>query len=711
MIIPRTIPRFRVVCTLVIAFSINLTAQIESKDWNINLQKSIPIESADLFQSMPSKYIMADIDIKSFYEKIKSTEHQITIPNPHGTFDTYIIRPSHVNAPEVAHLYTIKTFTGHLKGSPTVLIACDVSPTGFHATIYGGEQTTIISPITTKAASNYLIYYKRDHSPSMAGCKAKEMINLKDDSKALKSYIPTAKRTYRLAVSASGEYGAQFGGSPYNVTNVLNAIASGINMINPIFLRDLGVAFTNVTTMSIVFQNASTDPYFRPNGELADWDGHTIDQLANTLDANLGNSNYDIGHLVVWDNIGGLAGPDPCDAASKAGGFSGSDGSVTTLWVDYVAHEIGHQFGMPHNFSNSCGGNGEGGFRYEPGEGSSIMSYANVCGIGYAQASDPYFAISSINEAQSYLNDHTCPISSGAGNPSDPAIAVLANITIPKETPFILVGAASDANDPDANLTYAWEQHDGSGPATTGAPQGTSTSEPLFRFRPASFDHYRHFPPFVSSLSGANFETWERPSSVARTINFSFTVRDNNANFGRIGQGFNVVTVANTGPFVVTFPNGGENLSNSARVTWAVNGTNTHCPNVDILVSTDGGATFSVVSDATANDGSQLINFPAGTSATSRVLVRCDVPGGFRSASTFYDVSDANFAMQGSCSSVVNVPAGTTTGLTSASSSINTQGIVTANGAIFSAPIVTMNAGFCVPLTQLFEVNTLGCVN
>ena len=686
--------------------------QIGQKDWVLDNSKSLSADQADAFSVLPTQYIRADISIDGFDKKIIKNIQEIVLPHPDGGFKTYVIEPSDVNAPNVAHLYTIKTFTGYLKKDPSVKIACDISSAGFNAAVYAHGGTYFISPANINPSPKHIIYYKNDLQVDKKGCQVRAIENTIDKVIDQKRLLPTQKRTYRLAVSASGEYSQHFGGTPYNVTAVLNAIASGINLINPIYLRDLGIEFSNVTDASIVFQNPNTDPYFKPANAQFDWDGHTIDQLANTLANNFGNSKFDVGHLVIWEDVGGLAGPNPCDDSSKAGGYSGAEGSVSTLWIDFVAHEIGHQFGMPHNFSNSCDGNGEANFRYEPGEGSSIMAYANVCGIGYAQASDPFFAITSINEAQSFINGHNCPTTSSAGNSSDPVITQPANITVPKETPFILVGAATDASDPIANLTYAWEQNDGDGPATTGMPTGNLSKEPLFRFRPASSNNFRHFPVFSSSLSGTNLSPWERPSSVARTINFSLTVRDNNSSFGRLSEANNTVTVANTGPFNVTAPNGGESLSASTMVTWSVNGTAAHCGSVDILISLDGGTTFTIVSDATPNDGSETITLPGSNVTTARILVRCDVAGGFRAASTFYDVSDANFSISSGgngCNANETVSTATTTGNTLASAMISTQGVVEANGAVFSAPMVNLNSNFSVPAGQCFEINNIGC--
>lgn len=631
----------------ILLLSIQTNAQITAVDWEKNRSSDNQKRNSNSFSAIPSTAFKAAISITDFKTKLKKGQQEIVIPNPEGKMETFIIEPSEVVAPEVAHLYSIKTFKGYQKGNPTVLIACDISDNGFHAGVYASQNSYFVEPISSeqRTITSHASYYKHQSKAEKLKCSA--------ETKASKSHVvessssrnaPTVKRTFRLAVIASGEFGQQFGGNPYSATNVLNALASGVNMINPIYLRDLGFSFTLVSNASMVYGNPNTDGI--------DPDTEDLASKSQTLCQNaLGVNGFDVGHMVLWADLGGAANFEViCTNATKGEGYSASEESPVTLWVDYVCHEIGHQFGSEHNFASQECGTSVQGFRYEPGEGSSIMSYANVCGgdAQYATGSDPFFHYASIKQIQDFIITTSCATTSSAGNSSDPIANAQADITIPKQTPFVLVGSATDGNDPLGNLTYGWQQYDGGTSAVSGPPNCNSTNAPMFRYRPPTTASNRSFPQYSDVLAGNNNSiTWEKLPCTARTMNFSMLARDNNTSFGRATEDRMVVTVANTGPFAVTSPNGSENLTgnNAATITWTVNGTNAHCSTVDILLSTDGGATYSVITNATTNDGSESVTIPNTASTTARILIRCDVAGGFRAASTFYDMSNANFTI------------------------------------------------------------------
>ncbi len=428
---------------------------------------------------------------------------------------------------------------------------------------------------------------------------------------------------------------------------MLNSLAAGVNLMNGVYERDLGVRFVLVSTAALVFDNPATDPYPISNQDSV----LLMNQV--TIDALIGTADYDIGHCIAWANVGGLAGPGVCDDEKKAEGFSGNDDSMVTLFIDYVAHEIGHQFDAPHTMAGLECDNSEDGERFEPGEGTSIMAYAGNCPeeISIQAGSDPFFHSSSIEIIQNdILGAANCFTTStpGAGNAADPVVTLPAALTIPKQTPFVLVGAAADANDPAGQLTYSWEQFDPNSPATMGAIDPASTLAPLFRFRPPTTAASRVFPPLAEVLAGNNNGVaWERLPTVARALNFRLLVRDNNPNWGRTADADMTVTVADTGPFSVLTPNGGETwiAGSPQTVTWSVNGTDAHCASVDVLFSTDGGATYAMAA-VVPNNGAAVVTTPAAVSTSARAVVQCSVPGAtFATATTFFDASDAAFVV------------------------------------------------------------------
>lgn len=635
---------------------------IKSNYWELRKSPTSRSLENSYLGSLPNDFIIAVLNKNSFQSVLnkaisideQGSEDQsltISLPTPDGSFLEFQIYENSVIAPEVQHLYSIKTYKGFSSQVPQVQIRCDISDIGFHAFIYDGENSYAIEPYLKNDEKIHIVYYKDNLKSAPLKCDFQhEPIERNKNRNNINYRAPSNLRTFELAYVASGEYSQQFGGMPYSTTNVLNSFASALNLVNPIYEGDLGITFTLVSTAALVFENPATDP-FDPFGNQVT----LIVQNQTECDNALGSTNYDIGHLLVWANTGGLASSGVvCFDPQKGEGFSGNNTSFTTLIVDYSCHEIGHQFNADHNFASQECGTSANGFRYEPGEGSSIMSYAGVCGApaSYQGFSNQYFHSASINVMNQYITDFGgCETTStpGSGNASDPIANAQSNITIPKQTPFILVGSATDGNDPTGQLSYLWEQYDGAGSAVTGSPDCMSTDAPLFKYRDPVFVNYRIFPEMNEVLTGNNNgSSWEKLPCIARNINFNLIVRDNNSNWGRTGNNQMIVTVANTGPFEVVSPNGGEtwNEGNTQTVTWNVNGTDAHCANVDILLSTDNGTTFSVIGSAVPNDGSQDITVPSGLTSTARILIQCSVGGNFRSASTFFDASDGVFNIE-----------------------------------------------------------------
>jgi chitodextrinase len=247
----------------------------------------------------------------------------------------------------------------------------------------------------------------------------------------------------------------------------------------------------------------------------------------------------------------------------------------------------------------------------------------------------------------------TCQTNTATGNSVPTANAGL-DYTIPRSTPFMLTGSGTDAN--GDVLTYNWEQFDNAASTATGASSAASatrTSGPTFRSYNSSTSPVRYFPRIQSILSGATTTagteiTVEALPSVARTMNFRLTVRDNRAGGSANNSDDMIVTVNGTaGPFTVSAPNTAVTYAgnSSQTVTWNVAGTTANgvnCANVDILLSTDGGFTYPItLLAATPNDGTQTVTIPNLAGTTNRIMVK-------GTNHIFFDVSNTNFTITNS---------------------------------------------------------------
>jgi subtilisin-like proprotein convertase family protein len=358
------------------------------------------------------------------------------------------------------------------------------------------------------------------------------------------------------------------------------------------------------------------------------------------IDSVIGNANYDIGHTVSTGGGGLAQSPSVCLSNSKARGITGSPAPVGDAFdIDFVAHEIGHQFGASHTF-NGLGGNCTTGTRSnaqaaEVGSGTTIMAYAGICsGVDVQPHSDDYFHALSIAQMMAHITGAGNCVTGVPNNNAAPVVNAGSNYTIPYGTAFKLTGSATDANG-DA-LTYSWEQIDTqvNGGVTNWTvaqpPLATNNAGPTFRSMSPSPSPVRYLPVFSEVLAGNLAPTWEVIPGVARNLNFALTVRDNRTpNGGQTGRDDMAITVANTGPFTITSPNV-ENqtwaVGSTQTITWNVAGTTANGINtsaVNILLSTDAGATFgTVLASATANDGSETITLPAGVAVPyARILI------------------------------------------------------------------------------------------
>jgi hypothetical protein len=578
----------------------------------------------------------------------------IELPMPNGSMHRYSVENSPVMAAEFAAKFPeFKSYKVYALADSAMSGRVSITPLGFHAYIDTAEGTLLIDPVPSSSALQYRSYYKKDYAlarkgslpPFSCGVHGRPAADgLSSSGSAAKTAAKTqnAIRVYRIAVATTGEYSqAVAGGDP---TNTLAEVFNAINRVNQIYERDLGVRLELVANNDqIIFTDSATDDYTN------DKDTDLLVENQIKLDSVIGTTNYDIGHVFSTGG-GGLARLGVvCDDALKARGETGSSDPVgDPFYIDYVAHEIGHQFNAEHSFNGTTGAcappNRSPSQAWEPGSGVTVMSYAGICGSeNIANNSDAVFHAGSIGEIAAFTR-----FGAGASCSSDglnstnvaPVVDAGLDYTIPGGTYFELSGSATDAElDP---LLYHWDEMD-IGVATNVTTIGKDLgSNALFRSYNPGSSADRTFPSLDDVLNNAVNTKAETLPTESRTLHFRLTATDNKG--GVNSDDMQVIVASNTGPFRVLQPNTGSldlNSSSQQVVEWNAACTEqppVNCANVDILYSGDGGTSFVSVLDATPNDGEEPVNIPAGTTSQARIMIRC-------SDNIFYDISDADFSV------------------------------------------------------------------
>ena len=593
------------------------------------------------------KYLL-QAPVENLHQKFSST-FELDIPLPEGGFETYLIQRTNLMEASLQKKYEgIKTFNGFSKTNALRKITLDFTYQGFHAYIRYNGNSIYIDPFTLNNTTEYICYYRSDfqtaNTPKINEGKpldpegyylSKKETKLNGGNGALFTSSGSDLRTYRLAVAATGQYTAFHGGT---VPLALSAIQTTVARVNQVYENDISVRFILVDNNdTIIFTNSTTDPYTNFN---AGTDLSTNPSICNSY---IGTSNYDVGH-VFTTGAGGLASLGvPC-TASKAQGVTGIANPIGDPYdIDYVAHELGHQFGANHTFNGttgSCSGfNRNGSTAYEPGSGSTIMGYAGICGAvdNIQNNSDDHFHNASYNEMVQYIttgSGNSCPTITNNGNTPPTSNAGTATLTIPISTPFELLGSATDVD--GDSITYNWEEWD-LGPA--GNPGSPSGNAPLFRSFPSQTTPLRTFPQISDIVNNTSSRNEVLPT-YSRQLRFRLTVRDNVG--GASDDQINHNATSTAGPFVVTSPNTTTTWGSQAfqQVEWDVANTTAFpvsCATVDIMLSRDGGFTYpDTLATDVPNIGSAIVLIPNVNTNQARIKVKGH-------DHIFFDISNQNF--------------------------------------------------------------------
>jgi subtilisin-like proprotein convertase family protein len=584
----------------------------------------------------------------------------IELPLPDGSFQRFRIVESTLMEPELAAKFPdIKTYL--LKGvdDPMANGRLSVSPDEFGAyfTSHQFGQEVYIRKVLKQSGDIYLSFWGKD-DPALQrpftclweGAEDPATHQRPAETLAGPNETGDVLRVFRLAMTIPGKLSENYGWTTR--AQALSALVSFLGQLNTIYERDLSVRFVLPAGQeNIIFTSSATDPFTALGG------GEAANENIGVINELIGQDAFDVGLIFVTGGCCAAGKPTIC-GEYKAWNFS----AFYSLRV--TAHEIGHQFDADHTWT-SCGPSNNGQFgTNEYGSGTSIMSYANICGVDniLPVGIETFFGVYSQIQMTNHINARTCYKTLETGN-RIPASSVPPNgFYIPISTPFELVGTADD---PDGDeLTFSWEQVNIRNVDFTSStisiqtpPTPADGNVPIARIYNPVTTPRRTIPNLPDLLSNTS-TVYERLPTYSRNIKYRMYVRDNHPGAGgTTHQQVSFEVDGEAGPFLVTAPNtcvswqaGGD-----YTVTWDVaNTTNlkVNCQEVKISLSLDGGYTYAhVLAASTPNDGAETITLPAGI-CSSRSRIKVEAVGNI-----FFDVSNEDFNIESGSTPVVRADA------------------------------------------------------
>lgn len=724
-----------------------------NKMWSVYAGNDLAVSKNTARLSFPKEFKLFQADMQVLRQTLFSTASRgtviISLPNAAGAMEQFeMYEASNFEPALQAQFPEIRAYSGKGITDKYATVKLSISPQGIQTMVFRTDKENEFMEPYSQDGKVYAVYNSHREKGKLAWTCAVEDKNMLAE---VKKQLPNTHKssagelkTMRLAQSCNGEYAAYFGattaGTAGDKALVMAAFNATLTRCNGVYEKDLALHLNLVaSTTNVIFCNPATDPY---STTLANWNT----ELQNTLSTSLtgpatslaaNNAAYDIGHMFGSTGGGGNAGCIGCvcvddtaatnDKNKGSGITSPADGVPMgdNFDIDYVVHEVGHQLGGNHTFSNSNEGYG---VNKEVGSGVTIMGYAGITSQDVAPHSIDIYHEATIAQIQANLAGKACPITTNiSANNATPVVNAGADYTLPKSTPFTLTGSATDANGSDV-LTYCWEQND-DGAGSTGAnsvASATKTVGPNWRTWSPTVSPSRTFPIMATILAnsattagtGNDGINVEALSSVARTLNFRLTVRDNvpysasaPVKVGQTAFDDMIVTIDGTkGPLTVTSQNTAGiswTQGSTQTITWTVNNTNTSPggANVDILLSTDNGLTYPTVLVAnTLNDGSEVITVPSILGQQCRVMVKA-------SGSVFFNVNPQVFSVGYTVSTTCNTYTNASTLVVPDGVGANSPGAVASNTIVVPATGTISDVNISLNVSHTYPQDLVIAIN
>lgn len=358
---------------------------------------------------------------------------RIYLPTPQGSKVLFELRPLQLMHPVLAKKYPeILTLIGHsVSPGPAMIANIDYNPwDGFHGQVFTEEGNRFyIDPFTRNDKEMYSVYSLENNerakensradlkqeglgchtatieSPnafygSQANSENQTVAGQGRNLQTISLFGRIERRKYRIAIAANKEFSRNHQNTK---ASVQAAIVTALNRINVLFKSELAVEFELIPNNDELIEIG--------NGVLSN-DPHAVDEAQDYFDTKLPGGNYDIGHVLITGGGGRANLGDVC-GAFRGGAVSGYFRPIPDPeFLRTIVHEMGHQMGAPHTFNGVKGGctrNLMQSTNYEPGSGSTIMSYAGACATDDIQAtSDFYYHGGSLQKMEECIQFGAC---------------------------------------------------------------------------------------------------------------------------------------------------------------------------------------------------------------------------------------------------------------------------------------------------------------